>query len=152
MEAQGYMIRDNVILQDNQSMMLLARNGQHSSGKATRHIDVRYYFIKDQIDQKLMRLEYCPTDLMVTDVLTKPLQGTKFRRWRARLLNYADLALMSDPQECVGAHGPGPPSSPGADTGLPSTDVMDPVIPPSACGGEAVPRWTEPLVTSVEVV
>ena len=83
MEAQGYMIRDNVILQDNQSTMLLACNGQQSSGKATRHIDVRYYFIKDQINQKLMHLEYCPTDLMVADVLTKPLQGTQFRRLRA---------------------------------------------------------------------
>ena len=72
MEAQGYMIRDYVILEDNQNMMLLAHNGQQSSGKATRHIDVRYYFIKDQIDQKLMSLEYCPTDLMVADVLTKP--------------------------------------------------------------------------------
>ena len=181
MEAQGYMIHDNVILQDNQSTMLLAHNGQQSSGKATRHIDVRYYFIKDQIDQKLMHLKYCPTNLMVADVLTKPLQGTQFCRLRTQLLNYADPALMSHPQECVGAHGPGPPSSPGADTGLPSTDVMDPVIPPSACGGEAypnvceaaaiprsmacggeaypnickaaaIPRSTEPSVTSVEVV
>ena len=140
MEAQGYMIRDNVILQDNQSTMLLARNGQQSSGKATRHIDVRYYFVKDQIDKKLMRLEYCPTDLMVADILTKPLQGTQFRRLRARLLNYADPVLMSDPQECVGAHGPGPPSSPTAGAGLPSTVVMDPAIPTSACGGEAYPN------------
>ena len=130
MEAQGYMIRDTVILQDNQSTMLLACNGQQSSGKATRHIDVRYYFVKDQIDKKLMRLEYCPADLMVADMLTKPLQGTQFHHLRARLLNYADPALMSDPQECVGAHGHGPPSSLGANTGLPSTDVMDPVIPP----------------------
>ena len=77
------MIRDNVILQDNQSTMLLACNGQQSSGKATRHIDVWYYFVKDQIDKKLMHLEYCPTDLMVADMLTKPLQGTQFRRLRA---------------------------------------------------------------------
>ena len=70
MEAQGYVIRDNVILQDNQSTMLLARSGQQSSGKATRNIDVRYYFVKDQINKKLMRLVYCPTDLMVTDMLT----------------------------------------------------------------------------------
>ena len=47
------MIHDNVIMQDNQSTMLPARNGQQSSGKATRHIDVRYYFVKDQIDKKI---------------------------------------------------------------------------------------------------
>ena len=43
----------------------------------------------------------------------------------------------------IGAHGPGPPSSPGAGMGLPSTDVMDPVIPPSACGGQAYPNVYE---------
>ena len=113
MEAQGYMIRDNVNLQDIQSTMLLVRNGQQSSGKATRHIDVRYYFIKDQIDQKLMRLEYCPTDIMVTDVLTKPLQGTQFRCLRALLLNYADPALMSVKIKIA-------TQSPGVKTGLSS--------------------------------
>ena len=40
----------------------------------------------------------------------------------------------------VGAHGPGPPSRPGADAGLPCTDVMDPAVPPPACGGEAYPN------------
>ena len=68
---------------------------------------------------------------------------------------------MSDPQECVGAHGLGPPSSARPDTGPRSTDVMDPAIPTSVCGGEAypevckaaaIPRSTEPSVTSVEVV
>ena len=144
MEAQGYMIRDNVIMQDNQSTMLLARNGQQSSGKATRHIDVRYYFVKDQIDKKLMCLEYCPTDLMVADMLIKPLQGTQFRRLRARLLNYANPVLMSDPQECVGAHGPGPPSSTGPDA---DSHVLMSWIPPSPhrhVAGRPIPTRIRP--------
>jgi hypothetical protein len=38
--AQGYNIRDNVVYQDNQSTMLLAKNGRASSGRRTRHIDI----------------------------------------------------------------------------------------------------------------
>ena len=50
-----------------------------------------------------MSLAYCPTDAMVAEYFIKPLQGTKFRTFRAMILNYQDptLALMS--QECVGA-------------------------------------------------
>ena len=49
METQGYVIHDNAIWQDNQSMMLLVRNGQQSSGKATRHIDVRYFLPRTKL-------------------------------------------------------------------------------------------------------
>ena len=50
-------------------------------------------------------MEYCPTDEMTADIGTKPLQGSKFRKFRDRLLNntaahYA-IPLASDPQECV---------------------------------------------------
>ena len=40
----------------------------------------------------------------------------------------------------VGAHGP----SRGPDAGLPCTDVMDPAVRPSACGGEAYPNEDKP--------
>ena len=38
--AQGYQITDNVIMQDNQSTILLAENGRQSSGKKTCHIEI----------------------------------------------------------------------------------------------------------------
>ena len=40
LEAQGYQIEDNIVYQDNESTMLLAKNGQSSSTKNTRHIDI----------------------------------------------------------------------------------------------------------------
>ena len=45
--GQGFDVCDNIIYQDNQSTMLLSNNGRHSSGKKTRHIEIRYYFITD---------------------------------------------------------------------------------------------------------
>jgi hypothetical protein len=103
--AQGYKINDNVVFQDNQSTMLLAKNGRASSGRRTRHIDIRYFFVTDRVKNGEMRIEYCPTADMVADFFTKPLQGSLFRKLRAIILNIPDRGLSMDTsasQECVG--------------------------------------------------
>jgi hypothetical protein len=72
--------------QDNQSTILLASRGKKSSPR-TKHVAVRYFYLKDRIDQGELSLSYLPTAEMVADILTKPLQGEHFRRLRALLLN-----------------------------------------------------------------
>ena len=109
--AQGVQIDDNVVYQDNQSAILLERNGRRSSGKRTRHIDIRYFFITDRIAKKEIRVEYCPTTDMLADMFTKPLQGGLFRKLRNKVLNVEDMhtteSSPQDPvsQECVGNTG-----------------------------------------------
>ena len=61
MEAQGYPINDNVVYQDNQSSMLLEKNGKASSSKRTKHINIRYFFITDRIGKGEVSLKWCPT-------------------------------------------------------------------------------------------
>ena len=103
--AQGYDIRDNVVYQDNQSTMLLAKNGRASSGRRTRHIDIRYFFVTDRVKRGELRIEYCPTGDMVADFFTKPLQGSLFRKLRGIILNMPGRLCDSDAstsQECVG--------------------------------------------------
>jgi len=103
--AQGFTVNDNVIYQDNQSTMLLERNGRRSSGKRTRHINIRYFFITDYIARGEARVEYCNTQQMIADLFTKPLQGAQFRRFRDLVLNIQETGdpLESDrgSQECV---------------------------------------------------
>ena len=82
LKAQGYKVSDNVIFQDNKSTMLLERNGKASSSKRTKHINVRYFFITDRISKGEVRVEWCPTKDMVADFMTKPLQGSVFRKFR----------------------------------------------------------------------
>jgi hypothetical protein len=103
--AQGYKINDNVIFQDNQSAMLLEKNGKASSGRRTQHIDIRYFFVTDRVKNGEMRIEYCPTGDMVADFFTKPLQGSLFRKLRAIILNIPGRHSSTDAaasQECVG--------------------------------------------------
>ena len=53
-----------------------------SSGKKTKHIKAKFFFIKDRVDNGEIKVIDCPTDIM-----TKPLQGTAFRMMQAELMN-----------------------------------------------------------------
>ena len=87
LEAQGYQIQASVVYQDNQSALLLANNRQASSSKHTHHMNIHYFFIMDHIQAGDLQVEYCPTDDMIADFFTKPLQGGKFVRFRDQILN-----------------------------------------------------------------
>ena len=90
LSAQGYKIEENVVFQDNQSAILMERNGRSSCSKRTKHIDARYFFVTDCIDKREISVEYCPTGDMLADFFTKPLQGGLFRKFRAKVLNLED--------------------------------------------------------------
>ena len=87
MAAQGYDIDTMILHQDNQATISMTTNGRSNSDK-TRHIKIRYFFIKELIDSGEVRLVYTPTDKMVADALTKPLQGDLFVKMRDKLLGY----------------------------------------------------------------
>jgi hypothetical protein len=86
LEAQGYDIRQNVIFQDNKSAILLEINGKRSAGKRSRALNIRYFFITDQVEKRNLEIQYCPTDDMIGDYYTKPLQGGKFLKFRKLIL------------------------------------------------------------------
>ena len=86
-EAQGYTIDQNIAFQDNQATMRLGVNGAMSQSRCTKHINARYFMVKDRINEGELEVQYCPTKEMWTDVLNKPEQGAKFRLDRAELMN-----------------------------------------------------------------
>ena len=86
MEAQGYGVQKNILFQDNKSSILLETNGRKSAGKRSRAMNIRYFFITDQVNKGNVTIEHCPTEAMVADFMTKPLQGTKFRSFRKAIL------------------------------------------------------------------
>ena len=88
MKDQGYTLEKNILYQDNKSAILLETNGKRSAGKRSRAINIRYFFLTDQVEKGNMSIEYCPTDMMWADYMTKPLQGVKFRKFRDDILGY----------------------------------------------------------------
>ena len=86
-EAQGYGAYKTIINRDNKATMLLETNGVLSSSKRTKHINVRYFFIKDKIDKGEVSIQYCPTEAIIADFYTNPLQGNKFKEFRKSIMN-----------------------------------------------------------------
>ncbi|NDA63213.1 MAG: hypothetical protein EBX50_14410 [Chitinophagia bacterium] len=60
---------------DNQSCVALAKNPEFHA--RTKHIDIQYHFIREKVEDNSVKLEFCPTDRMVADVLTKALPRDK---------------------------------------------------------------------------
>jgi hypothetical protein len=88
LEAQGYDVKENVIYRDNQSSMKLEINGKQSSGKRTRHFNIKYFYITDLIQRGEVSTKYCSTNHMIADYMTKPLIGEKFHQFRQAIMNF----------------------------------------------------------------
>ena len=84
--AQGYACPPVLLRQDNMSTIQMLKNGRGSS-LGTRHISIRYFWIRDRIETGDLIVEHLPTEDMVTDVLTKPITGAPYLRLAALLLN-----------------------------------------------------------------
>ena len=48
---------------------------------------IKYFYITDLIQRGEIQIEYCPTDAMIADYLTKPLVGAKFTYLRNKIMN-----------------------------------------------------------------
>jgi hypothetical protein len=106
LEAQGYGVKENIVYQDNQSAILLEKNGRGSSSKRTRHINIRYFFVADRIASNEMSVQYCPTAEMLADFFTKPLQGSLFQKFRNRIMNVDPLTVSwQDHRSVLGNEG-----------------------------------------------
>jgi KUP system potassium uptake protein len=99
LEHQGYRIEQNIFNQDNQSAIRFERNGRRSCGPNSRHIDIRFFFIADRLKTDNFEVRYCPTEQMVADFFTKPLQGSLFRKLRDIILGKHHIDTLSENNE-----------------------------------------------------
>jgi hypothetical protein len=96
MEAQGYNITSTVLEQDNESAIKLSTNGCASAGPKSRHVDIRYFWLKDRISSGDITIRHCPTHQMLADFFTKPLQGSLFQRFKAVILGHQHTDSLHD--------------------------------------------------------
>ena len=80
---------------DNKSCVLLEKNGKASSSKRAKHTNIRHFFVTDRIQNKELKVFCCPTNDMVADLFTKPLQGHKFKKFRKIIVNVPDPEEIS---------------------------------------------------------
>jgi hypothetical protein len=72
-----------VIHEDNKAALLVAEN--HRFSERTKHVAVKYFFIRDCVHDNIIVIIYCPTTDMIADIFTKPLGKIIFSRLCHRL-------------------------------------------------------------------
>ena len=65
-----------LVREDNQGAMCLARNPKDHT--RTKHIDIKYHYTRQVIEERKLKVEYVPTGEMVADTLTKGLPKPTF--------------------------------------------------------------------------
>ena len=70
------MISNFVIKEDNQGTIAIARNPVYHS--RTKHINIKYHYVRKTILDGYVTLDYCSTEQMIADLITKPLPRDRF--------------------------------------------------------------------------
>ena len=82
-----------VMQEDNNGAIALAKNPV--SHARTKHIDIRYHYVREAVQDGIISLTYCPTEEMAADLLTKPLPRGRFESLRIK------MGLVSTVAQCV---------------------------------------------------
>ncbi len=79
---------------DSQCAMQMLQQGT-GSFKRAKHIKVRFFWMKELLDNGSLKLIYMPTDELVADILTKPLTGWKFQYLLYKLIGWNSSKLLN---------------------------------------------------------
>jgi hypothetical protein len=78
--------KPTITFEDNQPAIKIATNP--ISSNRSRHIDIRYHSIREQVLRGNIMLIYLPTTEMIADIFTKPLGPILFQRFRNIILGH----------------------------------------------------------------
>ena len=73
-----------IIYCDNQGAQALAKNPEYHT--RTKHIDVRWHFIREKVQEGRVKLVYVSTSQMLADSMTKAIKGDAFVQFRKALV------------------------------------------------------------------
>jgi len=63
---------------DNQAALTLLKNPFASA--RSKHIDINYHLARERVARKEIKFDYCPTEEMIADIMTKALAESKFKK------------------------------------------------------------------------
>ena len=66
---------------DNQGAIALAKNPVNH--KRSKHIDIKYHFVRDEIIMKRLCVKYISTEENVADILTKPVSSKRLNKFQS---------------------------------------------------------------------
>ena len=82
--------KETTLFVDNQSAIQLVKNPVYH--KRTKHIDIRYHFIREKIENGDIAVEYVPSEEQKADIFTKALPRERFRKL-CEMLNLQGISI-----------------------------------------------------------
>ena len=73
----------STIFEDNKGAIELSKNPKFHN--RTKHIDISYHFVREQVEQSTFSVQYCRSEDMLADIMTKGLPKVTFQRLRDKL-------------------------------------------------------------------
>ena len=81
----GYtVVKPTIVHCDNKSAIQIARNDTHHD--RTKHIDIRYHFIHDSINNKIITLQWIASSEQLADIFTKATGPLVFNKHKNKLM------------------------------------------------------------------
>ncbi|KAK3716452.1 hypothetical protein RRG08_057375 [Elysia crispata] len=77
-------VHDFTLNCDNQGAIALSKNPVHH--QRSKHIDIRYHFVRNEISNGLMKVQYVPSEENPADVFTKPVSEVKLQKFKTLLM------------------------------------------------------------------
>jgi hypothetical protein len=90
MKELGYKQEPVSFFQDSECSLKMLKNGT-GSFKRAKHIKVRWFWLKELIDAGIVVMKWISGLLLVADLLTKPVTGTRFKELRQKVLGWFDI-------------------------------------------------------------
>ena len=92
--CQGFSACECIVHQNDKSVILLKTNERSSAEKRLKHLNVKYFYIEDQVNQEKTQVKCCSTDEMKEDCQTKPKQESAFNHVRAETLSFQSMIVV----------------------------------------------------------
>ena len=77
-------------------MIKMERNGRCSCTGNSRHIGIRFFFVKDRVDKGELFIQYFKSMGILVDYFTKPLQGFLFRVFRQVIMGQKTISWLKN--------------------------------------------------------
>ena len=103
MAAQGYKPKVTLV-KDNKSKIKLFKNRHDSCTSNSKHVSIKQFWSTDQIKAGRLKVKYCPTDKMLADFMSKPVQGSLFQKFRNAIMGWEHIHTLYDVNDTTKEH------------------------------------------------
>ena len=92
LDSLGYQVTKTPLYGDNQGSLALAKNP--SDHQKSKHIEVRYFFVRQKVDEGRVQVMYVKTTDQLADVLTKALDAKQHERLSLIIMGHTESARL----------------------------------------------------------